>query len=372
MSDATLGDLLRCPACQDMLETEASGELLRCQSCGLAFPVVDGIPRIFVGDMRRIYAQDFSSAVRKYPELAVLPASGHETRDLVAKLQTRESFGYEWSVYSEMLAAWEANARFYFEPIGLERLSGKRVLDAGCGKGRHVYYAVKAGAHVVALDFSRAIDVARRNCASMNVQFVQADLTAPPLRRSAFDLVYSFGVLHHLPDPEGGFRSLLPLVRTGGEIAVFLYHWPEGQPIKQGLLRGVAAVRQLTTRMPYPLLRAFSAVAGVALYGAVVMPSRMLARGRFGQRLVGHLPLQAYARYPIRVIINDQFDRFSAPIEHRYRELEVKEWFERAGLTDIRLLPGFGWRAAGRIPLTGLESDQTTALGQPTPHVGVK
>lgn len=345
---ARLLQLLACPACSGRLTPDATAELLRC-GCGLAYPVVDGIPRIFVGEMRRIYGQDFPAVVRRYPELGT--TGTERSTDVRAKLRTRESFGYEWTVYNEMLPEWEENARFYFELVGLPALSGRLVLDAGCGKGRHSFYAARAGAEVVALDFSRAIDVTRRNCGSSGrIGFVQGDLTAPPFRRGTFDLVYSFGVLHHLPDPEGGFRACVSLVRPGGNIAIYLYHSLQGQPIQQALLRAVSALRVVTTRMPHPALRAFSWLAGTGLYLGVVVPFKLLSRSRPTSRIAARLPLQAYAKYPMRVIINDQFDRFSAPIENRYRQEEVQGWLERAGLDELRVLPGSGWRAAGRVP----------------------
>ena len=43
-----------------------------------------------------------------------------------------------------------------------------------------------------------------------------------------------------------------------------------------------------------------------------------------------------------------QLDRFSAPIENRYSRSEVAAWFERAGLKDVVILGGAGWRASGK------------------------
>jgi SAM-dependent methyltransferase/uncharacterized protein YbaR (Trm112 family) len=341
MNDALLA-LLACPACQGSLTQD--DDLLRC-GCGLVYPIVDGIPRIFVGEMRSVYAREFPDVVRKHPELQSGDAQSEPTRK---KLETRESFGYEWNVYDQMLPSWEKNARFYFETVGIESLRGKRVLDAGCGMGRHAHHAAKAGAQVIALDFSRALEVARRNCAGLDVSFVQADLTAPPLRRQAFDLVYSFGVLHHLPAPEQGFGEILKLVKPGGRIAIYLYHWPEGQPVKEALLGAVSAARRITTRLPHPVLRALSAPMGIGLYAGVVLPFRLLSAFPPTRSLAEKMPLTSYAEYPLHVIINDQFDRFSAPIENRYRERDVRAWLERAGLEEITLLPGHGWRAAGR------------------------
>lgn len=346
-----LFSLLRCPACQSPLELEelGGGDGLLRSRCGLWFPVVRGIPRIFVGELRAIYETDFPDFMARHR----LALDGHAaaTAEARAKLATRESFGFEWTHYSEMLPEWEENARFYFEPIGDQALAGALVLEGGCGKGRHTYYALKAGARVVAVDFSRAIDVAARNCEGVGGDklFVQADLMALPFAAATFDLAVSFGVLHHLPDPEAGFGRLVALVRTGGRALVYLYHALEGEPIKQAILRAVTAVRRVTVKMPHRALLPATTLLGWALYAGVVTPYKLLARFDVTRPLAEKMPLRAYAGYPVRVIVNDQFDRFSAPIENRYRRDEVAGWLARAGLTDTEIRPGYGWRAVGTV-----------------------
>jgi SAM-dependent methyltransferase/uncharacterized protein YbaR (Trm112 family) len=348
-----LWNLLRCPDCGDSLRFDGADReegLLRSQ-CGSWFPVVAGIPRIFVGEMRRIYRSEFTGFLRRH-QLAVgddVPTSAATE----SKLATRESFGYEWTYFHEMLPEWEENARYYFEPVGgPDALPGQRVLDAGCGKGRHAYYALRGGAKVVAVDFSRAVEVAHHNCRELDGErlFVQADIMSLPFARATFDLAYSFGVLHHLPDPEAGFQKVVGLVRPGGRVLVYLYHALEGEPVKQAILRGVNLLRRLTVRMPHSVLLPLSKALGVGLYVGVVGPYKILTRLPPTHRLAEAMPLKSYSRYPLRVIVNDQFDRFSAPIENRYRRQEVAGWLDRAGLRQQIILGGAGWRVMGEKP----------------------
>jgi SAM-dependent methyltransferase len=350
MSAAALWSLLRCPACGatlDFTAFDASDGVLRCR-CQLWFPVVDGIPRIFVGEMRSVYRTDFADFLARHALDEHSEARTDETR---AKIATRDSFGFEWTHFAEMLPDWEKNARFYFEPIGgAATLRGQTVLEAGCGKGRHTHYCLRAGGRVVAVDFSRAIDVAARNCRDVDGErlFVQADLTALPFAAGSFDAAFSIGVLHHLPDPESGFRRLVDAVRPGGRVLIYVYHALEGEPVKQAILWAVSRLRRITVRLPHRALLPLTTALGYGLYAAVVMPYKALARFAPTRQLAEHFPLKTYADYPVRVIVNDQFDRFSAPLEHRYRRDEVDAWLERAGLTDATILGGAGWRAVGR------------------------
>jgi SAM-dependent methyltransferase/uncharacterized protein YbaR (Trm112 family) len=349
---SSLETLLRCPQCGDALVRDAAhargDDGLMRSGCGLWFPVVAGIPRIFVGEMRRVYETDFADFLRAH-NLASTPSANGASAETRAKLATRESFGYEWTYFHEMLPEWEENARYYFEPIGgAQALRGCAVLEAGCGKGRHSYYAVRAGARLVAVDFSRAVDVAARNCSGLEGErlFVQADIMSLPFSAGTFDVGYSFGVLHHLPDPEAGFRCVVERVKPNGRVLIYLYHALEGEPVKRAILRGVDVARKFTTRLPHSVLVPISRALGVGLYFGVVTPYRILRRFSSTRRLAETLPLKIYADYPMRVIINDQFDRFSAPIENRYRREEVLGWLGRAGLSNPVVLAGHGWRAA--------------------------
>jgi hypothetical protein len=67
-------------------------------------------------------------------------------------------------------------------------------------------------------------------------------------------------------------------------------------------------------------------------------------------RMADWLPLKTYADYPFMVLVNDQFDRFSAPIERRFTREEVEVLMRTAGLIDVIVLPHHGWIADGRRP----------------------
>jgi SAM-dependent methyltransferase len=192
-----------------------------------------------------------------------------------------------------------------------------------------------------------AIDVAARNLAALsNVACVRADLRAIPFADNCFDFIYSLGVVHHLPDPDAAIRALVAKLRRGGRLRIYVYWSPGGW--KKVLLSAVAAVRRVTTRMPLTMLRALSWMVSVALFAAVVAPYRALSR--LGIALGSRWPLVVYEKYPFRVLYNDQFDRFSAPVERRYSEHEARRLLESAGLDEVRVVERYGWIVDGRKP----------------------
>jgi len=270
------------------------------------------------------------------------------------KRQTAESFAWEWDRFSAAPQEWEENFRGYFRFFPNGFFQGKRVLEAGSGMGRHTYYLSRLAGSVVSIDLGDAIRVTQRNTRGLdNLALVQADIDDMPFAPGSFDFACSIGVLHHLPDPEAGFRKLVSMVRPGGTVHVYLYWALEDAPRwKRALLNAVRAFRRVTVRMPYPLLDKVAWVTAAGGYATFVLPYKYLSRHRATAGLVREFPLQCYAQYPFRVCYNDQFDRLSAPLEFRYTRAEVEAWFRRAGLEDVRVEPHFGWIACGRKPDT--------------------
>jgi hypothetical protein len=62
------------------------------------------------------------------------------------------------------------------------------------------------------------------------------------------------------------------------------------------------------------------------------------------------MPMKQYAALPFRVCVNDQLDRFSAPIENRYTKTEVEAWLTSAGLKKSQVIANFGWFGTGQKP----------------------
>lgn len=274
--------------------------------------------------------------------------------DLTADVRERTaaSFAYEWERFGGLRDEWRKNFLDYMQPHGPEWFDNLTVLDVGAGSGRHSHQADLFGARVVAVDLGDSIDVARRNL-PRRVLTVQADAEELPFDEGSFDFVMSIGVLHHLPDPAAGLGAIVRYARPGGRVRVYLYWLPQ-QRWQRSLLGLVDAARTITTRMPHWMLHALCYPIAAALFGAFVIPYRFLRRRPRLHRLAGSLPLKFYADYPFSVCVNDQFDRFSAPLEKRYTRDEVRDLMVSAGLEDVDVLPNHGWVAEGTRPFDAI------------------
>ena len=113
-----------------------------------------------------------------------------------------------------------------------ERWSGQRVLEVGCGIGTDSINFARAGAELTAVDLSgESLRIAQERAEVMGVadriRFVQADaekLTSALASEEPYDLVYSFGVVHHTPHPERALAEIRRLVAPGGTLKLMVYH----------------------------------------------------------------------------------------------------------------------------------------------------
>ena len=179
---------------------------------------------------------------------------------------------------------------------------------------------------------------------------VQADAEALPFAPESFDFVMSIGVLHHLPDTDGRSERWSRCVRPGrapARLPLLAARAPEPSRL---LLRVVFARAGSTTRLPHRLLHAACYPLAARSRGDIVLAVPGTRRFPGLRRVADALPLKAYADYPFGVLVNDQFDRFSAPIERRFTRDEAGRLMRDAGLVDVVVLPNNGWVCDGRRP----------------------
>lgn len=121
----------------------------------------------------------------------------------------------------------------------LDLRPGDRLLDMGCGGGRHAFAAMKRGASVVALDYSegelkdvRATVGAMHEAEEIPVDqpwlAVNGDALRLPFPDASFDRVVCSEVLEHLWDYEQAIRELVRVLKPMGRMAVTVpTRWPE-------------------------------------------------------------------------------------------------------------------------------------------------
>jgi ubiquinone/menaquinone biosynthesis C-methylase UbiE len=105
------------------------------------------------------------------------------------------------------------------------------VLEVGCGIGTDSINFARAGAALTAVDLSsESLRIAAQRADVMGVadriRFLEADAEtlSSALADERFDLVYSFGVIHHTPHPDRALAEMRRLAATGGTLKLMVYH----------------------------------------------------------------------------------------------------------------------------------------------------
>lgn len=146
-----------------------------------------------------------------------------------------------------------------------ERWKGKQVLEIGCGLGTDTVNFARAGANVTAVDLSRtSLQLAEKRVRLEGLQdrvwFQEGnaeDLSyLSSIRPGSFDLVYSFGVIHHTPHPDRAFRTVYDYLKPGGEFRVMVYNrhsWKAAEITKGRIWDSAAIARESEAQTGCPV-----------------------------------------------------------------------------------------------------------------------
>jgi SAM-dependent methyltransferase/uncharacterized protein YbaR (Trm112 family) len=352
-----LAEWLACPVCGSSFnvhvfsaedEKDESGTavdinagILAC-TCGTAYPIVDGVPRVFEGALlahtqfRLRWVRELES--RKAVTGQSLSPASDAFRAAVAP--TMERFSKEWLSHPLDDATWglgqDERLDHALRYLGWtpERARGAVVLDAGCGTGKLTCGMAAWGGEVVGVDLGEGVLRGWQQRArwaggrSTHVHLIQADLMNPPFRPGSFDGIHSAGVLHHTPDTAASFHRLAPLVRDGGTMCVWLYR--SGREARLPWIPFVRArwgsvparsLRALTTRLPASLL--FATLKPYAsVFHLFYVTSSWLGGTTHSQTIAERT--------------TSLFDTFAPPFVWHHTSDEVRRWFETAGFAEIR------------------------------------
>jgi SAM-dependent methyltransferase len=159
---------------------------------------------------------------------------GSAVLDALRARLARRSFDYQWAQLPT--GAWLSDDPRFGEQVdrivaeeelAIDRawFAGRRVLDAGCGNGRWIEGFLRLGCEVTALDASPNALAQVRARYGDRVRTIEGDVLAADrlLPGERFDLVWSWGVLHHTEDTGRGVRALAPLVADDGVLYLYLY-----------------------------------------------------------------------------------------------------------------------------------------------------
>jgi ubiquinone/menaquinone biosynthesis C-methylase UbiE len=139
---------------------------------------------------------------------------------------------WEAEACGERYGAVHDETRYRLEPeitgfANFDQARGMRVLEVGVGMGSDFIRFVRAGARANGVDLtSRAIAITRARLRAEHLQASLriADAEELPFEDCEFDIVYSWGVLHHSPNPVAAIQECVRVLAPGGQLRIMLYH----------------------------------------------------------------------------------------------------------------------------------------------------
>ena len=322
-------EMIRCPACGGSLSLTSSLEegghimsgQLRCETEGLAFPIIAGVPRL---------RADYKSS---------------------SEQQTVEAFGIQWKTFDKTTGPLGSMELFLDNLRGFpaEGFAGKNILEVGCGGGQWLLNMAKLGSdRIVGLDFSESVEPCFEKTKHLeNVLIVQASIFDRAIAPDCFDAAISIGVLHHLYDPQEGFRQMCRLVKPGGNAAFWVYG-REGNGLYLFLskpFRWIGPQLGKRLRIAVSCLLAFP----FWLYTRTPLCKILGVRKDGSERL----PLGKYCVFLSTVHFSDIvmliFDQLTPELAAYLKKEEIERWFQGTDVELSSILPrnGMSWSVVG-------------------------
>jgi len=249
---------------------------------------------------------------------------------------TAKAFGYEWKKFRKITDYYENQFLEWIFPVKPSFFKNKVVLDAGCGKGRHIIQSAKFGAKkIIGIDIGEAIDVAYENTKEFdNVHLIQADIHNPPLMGSSLDYIYSVGVIHHINSPEIAVSKLANLLSNGGHLSLWLY----GAENNEWIVKFINPIRiHLTSKMSPDNLKDLCYAFGLLLHTYCKFFYKSILTNWLSDKLFYADYMKNISDFSYIENVSILFDHLIAPTARYYSNNKAKELAARDGLKLLEI-----------------------------------
>lgn len=325
-------DLIACPNCKGNLaletpvyaEDEIESGLLRCASCNKKFDIIKSIPWLL------------DKSLVEHSDKLFSPTSSH--------------YGYLWDRESKSFNTGGEHV-FHFEnmskAVPFDIVRGTLGIDVGCGGGGDTYFIAKnnPGVELVAVDLSEGVYAAKGKVKDLpNVHLARASALSMPFRDSTFDFAYSYGVLHHTPEPCKGLSEMKRITKKDAHITLYLYEDHSDNFVKYLSIKCIGGVRKFTTKLPNKALWVLSNILSPFVVLVFSVPARLLNKFKATQKIAQKMPFN-FGRGPFS-LAGDLYDRLGAKFEHRFSKKQLEGCFNKLGFKKfgITRMPGIaGW-----------------------------
>ncbi|HTA82730.1 MAG TPA: class I SAM-dependent methyltransferase [Bacteroidia bacterium] len=262
--------------------------------------------------------------------------------------KTADAFASSWNNLPAGSVYTKDQFEDWFTPVTKADVSGKTVLELGCGNGSLLYHIPSfEPASIEGVDLGDSVHSCEKNMARTgykNFRITRGDLTK--FIGQGYDFVYCIGVLHHLKKPIEGFESVLRNTKSGGRFHCWVYA-KEGNGL---IIYLVDPIRKVASKLPWwgtKYLVATPLVVPYFIYAKIISQSSVFKK----------LPLYEYScwisKREFSFFRHVAFDQLVTPQTAYISKQTIKDWLNTHSEIDrnstyIISRNGNSWKFGGK------------------------
>ena len=205
--------LFRCPVSKERLFLE--NDLLQSQNSNYVYPIKDGIPDFASPTIKDNIKEEIQRFWNNCPNESVKSKAAIGTPEYYS--ETEED---RFNIHRNF------NKPFLKDAIGFNEIKEQRILEIGCGIGLDAIQFARAGNEIYLMDLtlnSLKIALGRFQNEGYKAAACVGDAENLPFNDDSFDVVYSYGVLHHSPNTKGSIQEVNRVLKKNGRAIIMLY-----------------------------------------------------------------------------------------------------------------------------------------------------
>lgn len=252
--------------------------------------------------------------------------------------KTNQTYSFLWEKIKHITFREKSHFDDIQEIIPNSIINGKIGIDIGSGHGRDTYRmaSVDPLVKIISLDISDGIYKAKERASILkNVHFVKGSVLDIPVKENTFDFAYSFGVLHHIPNPDMGVKEIARVMKEGAYLYLYLYEDHSQNHIKYIAIKIITILRKVTIKIPHKLAYAISYLFSPLIVILFSYPAGILRKCKITRKISNGIPFN-FGTHPFS-LAPDVYDRFSAPIEHRFNRKAVFDLLNKNNFANIKI-----------------------------------